>query len=160
MATIIIPSEEVLVVEQEIASVIETEVPAVLVIEETGLNGVLTTEEQVVLLVESETSIIVETVVEQVLVVQETEIVVLEAAEQGPPGPPGPVGGTPVAGTTDLIYTGANLTRVDLPDGTHKLFTYLGNLLSRLDHVKTGQTVRKDFVYTGSRLEAVNTSFV
>lgn len=81
-----------------------------------------------------------------------------QAGPRGPAGPAGPVGGTVVTGTTDLIYTLGKLTRVNLPDGTHKLLTYTGSVLNRVDHVKTGQTVRKDMVYASGRLDAVETS--
>lgn len=157
--TIITPSEEVLVIEQEIATLVEVETNTILVIEESEPSGLTVTDEQIILVVESETAILVEAVVESVLVVEAVEVVTLEVVEQGPPGPPGPVAEV-VAGTIDLIYTDDKLTVVDLPDGTYKLLSYFGGLLTRVDHVKSGQTVRKDFVYTGGRLEAVNTSFV
>lgn len=156
--TIILQSEDVLVIEQETASVVETQVETVLTVEATEY-GVVETEVETVLVVESETSILVETEVETVLVVQDTEIVVLEAVEQGPPGPPGPIAAI-IPGVTDYAWTGEQLDRIDLPDGTYKLYTYALGKILRLDHVKTGQTVRKDYVWVGDLLESTVTTIL
>jgi hypothetical protein len=85
---------------------------------------------------------------------------IVEIAQQGPPGPPGPVGGTTIAGVIDYIWTGQQLDRINLPDGTHKLYTYAAGKILRLDHVKTALTVRKDYVWVGDALESVEVSLL
>lgn len=81
-------------------------------------------------------------------------------AQAGPAGPAGPAGGVPVAGNIDFTRTGDQLDRIDLPDGSHKLFTYAAGKFSRVDHVKTTQTVRKDFVWAGDVIDRIEVSIV
>lgn len=148
---------EVLVVNQPELLVTETVVRESVVVVERELL-VQTVQE---VLETTLTEVVIETNTVSEVLDQSKPAEIIEVARQGPPGP---AGNAAVAGTLDLIYTGEVLTRINLADGTHKLFTYLGglygNLITRIDHVKTGLIVRKDFVYTGSRLEAVETSFV
>lgn len=145
---------EVLVVNQPELLVTETVVRESVVVVEREL--LVQTVQEVIETTLTEVMVETNTVSEVLDETKPAEII--EVARQGPPGPPGT--STPVAGTTDLIYTIGKLTRVDLPDGTYKTLTYTGDVLNRVDHVKAGQTVRKDLVYVAERLEAVNTSFV
>ena len=83
-------------------------------------------------------------------------------AQAGPRGPAGPAGSASaiIPGTIDFIYTADKLTRVDLPDGSYKEFTYVADKVVRTDHVKATQTVRKDFVYVGAKLQAMEVSIL
>ena len=83
-------------------------------------------------------------------------------AQAGPAGPAGPAGSASAItpGVTDFIYTADKLTRIDLPDGSYKAITYVADKVVRTDHVKATQTVRKDFVYAGARLKAMEVSIL
>lgn len=88
--TIILQSEDVLVIERDDpTSIVTTEIETVLVVEETEQTGIVHIETETVLLVETEVTVLMETEIETVLVVEDIEVTVLEVAEQGPAGPGG-----------------------------------------------------------------------
>lgn len=65
-----------------------------------------------------------------------------------------------VVGAIDFTWTGEQLDRIDLPDGSHKLYTYTDGKIMRLDHNQATQTVRKDFVWVGEVLDVINVSIL
>lgn len=77
-------------------------------------------------------------------------------------GSQGVQGATPeeVEGLKLLTYTGEDLSRVDMPDGSYKLLTYTNTLLTQVDHVQATQTVRKTLFYTTGVLTSVNTEII
>jgi hypothetical protein len=147
MTTIILQSEEVLVIEQEIgASVVETEVNHVIVVEESEINGVIETEVETLLVVEStEAAILIEVETETVIVVEDTEVIVLEAAEQGSPGPPG-IAIHPID-KTFLRNPDGTLSRVNYSDGTYKTFQWTAGLLTSTVLYEATRTIQTTFNY-------------
>ena len=77
-------------------------------------------------------------------------------------GSQGVQGATPevVEGLKQLTYTGEDLSRVDLPDGSYKLLTYVDTILTQVDHVQATQTVRQTLYYTTGVLTSVNTEII
>lgn len=149
MTTIILQSEEVLVIEQEVgASVVETEVNNVLVVEESEINGIIETEVETILVVEStEASILIEVETETVIVVEDTEVIVLEVAEQGPQGPPGlGVSASPIDRTFLRNFDGT-LSRVNYSDGVYKTFQWTAGLLTSTVLYEAARTIQTTFNY-------------
>ena len=77
-------------------------------------------------------------------------------------GSQGVQGATPevVEGLKQLTYTGEDLSRVDMPDGSYKLLTYTDTVLTQVDHVQATQTVRQTLYYTTGVLTSVNTEII
>ena len=77
-------------------------------------------------------------------------------------GNQGVQGATPevVEGLKLLTYTGEDLSRVDMPDGSYKLLTYVDTILTQVDHVQATQTVRQTLYYTTGVLTSVNTEII
>lgn len=71
-------------------------------------------------------------------------------------------GATPevIEGLKELTYTGEDLSRVDMPDGSYKLLTYVDTVLTQVDHVQLTQTVRQTLYYTSGVLTSVNTEII
>jgi hypothetical protein len=86
---------------------------------------------------------------------------------QGATGPTGPAGPSTEYGPEGprgvgpaLTYTGTRLDRVDYDAGDYKLLTYTGAQLNRVDWVMYDKIIRKDLVYSGTQLVAVNQSIL
>lgn len=65
-----------------------------------------------------------------------------------------------IEGLTELEYTGQDLVRVDMPDGSYKELTYAGGILVQVDHIQATQTVRKTLNYTLGVLTSVLTEML
>lgn len=65
-----------------------------------------------------------------------------------------------ITGLKTLTYSGLDLDRVDEPDGSYKLLTYVDTVLTQVDHVQSTQTVRYTLNYTGEVLTSVNTEIL
>lgn len=83
----------------------------------------------------------------------------LEVAEQGPVGPPGATGATGATGPAGpagdappaeptFSYSAGKLVGVAYADGSTKTLAYTGDVLTRIDSLRTGfPGVRKDLTY-------------
>jgi hypothetical protein len=65
-----------------------------------------------------------------------------------------------VDGTRTFTRLNGVLIRTDMEDGSYKLFTYVGDKTLRIDHVKSIETIRKDFIYNGDIVESIVISII
>ena len=85
--------------------------------------------------------------------------------DPGPQGEPGVSGGVygpegPRGIGPALTYSGDSLTTVTFDGGDYKTLTYTGANLTRVDWVMADKIIRKDLVYAGEQLSAVNQSII
>ena len=63
-------------------------------------------------------------------------------------------------GLTELTYSGEDLQRVDMPDGSYKELTWSSGRLTQVDHIQSDKTVRKTLYYTLGVLTSVFTEIL